>query len=85
MIWIHVGNSSSQSLTIHIGTDIAGIHARFAGTVNRSDKYIFTGSSTFSQIFHGISGVVGRRIKSYSEKTLLKSYLNFCLAFWALR
>jgi hypothetical protein len=56
---------SHLSSIVQTGIEIAGNHARFAGTVYISAKYIFNGSSTFSQISQATSGVVGVRIKSY--------------------
>lgn len=81
----HTGIFSHLSSIVHTGIEIAGNPARFAGSVYISDRYIFTGLSTFSQIFRATSGVVGLRIKSYFWKILSKSWIIFCFTLRALR
>ena len=46
------------------GTEIAGVPARFAGTVNRSARYICSGSAARSPILKAGTGEVGEAIKS---------------------
>ena len=57
--WIHTGNFSHLSSTVHIGIDIAGNHAKFAGTVYKSSKYINNELSVFSPNLLAGVGVVG--------------------------
>jgi hypothetical protein len=56
---IHTGNFSQRSSTFHIGIDIAGNHAKFAGTVYKSSKYINNELFVFSQNLLAGVGVVG--------------------------
>ena len=41
------------------GTDIAQCPARLVGNVHRSERYMASGSPTFSPNFHGVNGLVG--------------------------
>jgi hypothetical protein len=83
--WSQTGIFSHLSSIVQTGIEIAGNHAKFAGTVYISAKYIFNGSSTFSQSFQATSGVVGLKIKSYFWNTLSKSCIIFSLTFSAFK
>jgi len=77
--------SSSPSLTVPTGTEIAGNQAKLAGTVYMSAKYICKGSSIFSHIFQATLGVVGDKIKSYFSNIFSISCIIFCLTLIALK
>ena len=74
---------SSLSAKPH-GTEIPGRPAREAGIVYESARYILSGSSDFSQIFHATDGDTGQIIISTSSKAFLKSSMIsvlICAAF----
>jgi hypothetical protein len=83
--WSQTGMFSHLSSIVQTGIEIAGNHAKFAGTVYISAKYIFNGSFIFSHIFQATSGVVGLKIKSYFWNTLSKSCIIFSLTFSAFK
>ena len=66
------------------GIDIAGIPAKFTGTVNMSFKYIDIGSLVFSPTLKAELGVEGVNIASMLEKHLSKSFFINFLTFCAL-
>ncbi len=55
------------------GTEIPGMPARFAESVNMSDKYMVSGSSTFSPILKAGVGATGERMTSQASNAFLKS------------
>ena len=59
--------------------------ARFADMVYISDRYICSGSSTFSPILKAAVGEVGRAIRSTSSKAFRKSSRMSVRTFWARR
>jgi len=78
--WIPIGNplvSKPQGILI------AGRPAKLAGTVNRSDKYIESGSLTKSPFKKAVVGQVGVNKTSTFLKALSKSYLISVLTFCA--
>gem|GEM_PF-1951815 len=68
-------SSQSSGLVYQIGSVNQGSCARLQFTVNISDKYILSGSSTFSQIFHATVGAVGVIIISTFLNASVKSFL----------
>src|SRR3989338_4570287 len=56
------------------GTESAGTPAKLAGIVKISERYIASGSVSFSPILKGGVGVVGDKIKSAFSKAVLKSW-----------
>src|SRR3990167_5031363 len=70
--WSPTGNCFPSRSTKPIGTEMAGIPVRFAGTVNISRRYIESGS-LFSPMRTAGVGVVGVAIASTDRKALLKS------------
>src|SRR5881397_1894763 len=70
MSWPPIG----RPLMLPIGMEIAGRHARFAVTVKMSERYIATGSLSFSPALNAGVGVVGVNSRSTPRsKTLRKS------------
>ena len=66
---------SGSPLIRPIGIEIAGTPARFAVTVKMSDKYMATGSLTFSPALKAGLGVVGVNSRSTPRsKALRKSW-----------
>jgi len=55
------------------GTDIPGIPARLADKVKMSDKYMVSGSSTFSPILNAGVGAIGDTMTSQLSNAFLKS------------
>jgi hypothetical protein len=55
-----------------IGIEIAGRPARFAVTVKMSDRYMATGSSTFSPALNAGLGVVGVNRRSTPRSNALR-------------
>src|SRR6266508_660365 len=77
MIWMPSGRFPRDRPE---GTEIAGSPARDAGTVKTSDRYIVSGSSTFSPSRKAGAGIVGHTITSTASKARSKSSSRSCLA-----
>ena len=77
MIWIPSGSFSRERPE---GTEIAGSPASEAGTVKTSERYIVSGSSTFSPSLKAGVGIVGHTRTSTFAKASSKSSSRSCRA-----